>query len=318
MGKDSQTFKLYAYRIENEKLSSSVSDFTSNLIKKLDTEKLNAGQRRLKPSKQSNDEDVLSYYHINRATKRIFGIMMRIAPTEDVGKIPDNLFAQELISPDQLQAIEKTVGVSIICKNIYYFMVDEHHLVTTLPKNRMTQFKTYMNWLLEVYRGETIYKFSNLIEMPSSTTLKDIRSIVFADNAKQLLPDSKQHEEKTVTKLINVAGDFIKSYISDNSNLQFLIDKQILSANLVIKFNPVKKADADDDDVKKALSAILTPLADDEAVAVELRNRNKISAGQMIRFIEIEVEKMSNGAVNHEQLSQEMEDYLNSLKGVQR
>ena len=62
MGKDSQIFKLYSYRIENEKLSSPVSDFTSNLIKKLDTEKLNAGQRRLKPSKQSDDEDVLSYY----------------------------------------------------------------------------------------------------------------------------------------------------------------------------------------------------------------------------------------------------------------
>lgn len=142
MGKESQTFKLYAYRIENEKLSSSVSDFTSNLIKKLDTDKLNAGQRRLKPSKQSNDEDVLSYYYINRATKRVFGIMMRIAPTEDVAKIPDNLFTQELISPDQLQAIEETVGVSIVCKSIYYFMVDEHHLITTLAKNRMAQFKT--------------------------------------------------------------------------------------------------------------------------------------------------------------------------------
>lgn len=318
MGKDSQTFKLYAYRIENEKLSSSVSDFTGNLIKKLDTDKLNAGQRRLKPSKQSNDEDVLSYYHINRATKRIFGIMMRIAPTDDVAKIPDTLFTQEIINPEELLAIENTKGVGYVCKNTYFFMVDELHLVTTLAKNRMTQFKTYMNWLIEVYRGETIYKFSNLIEMPASTSLKDIRSIVFADNAKRFMPNSKPQDEKTVTKLINVAGDFIKSYISDNSNLQFLIDKQILSANLIIKFNPVKKADADDNEIKKALSAILTPLADDEAVAVELRDKNKINAGQMIRFKEIEVEKMSNGAINHEQLSQEMEEYLNSLKGVQR
>lgn len=318
MHKESQTFKLYAYRIENEKLSSSVSDFTSNLIKKLDTDKLNAGQRRLKPSKQSNDEDVLSYYYINRATNRIFGIMMRIAPTEDVAKIPDNLFTQELISPDQLQAIEKTVGVNIVCKSIYYFMVDECHLVTTLAKNKMAQFKTYMNWLLEVYRGETIYKFSNLIEMPTSTSLKEIRSIVFANNAKQLLPNTKPQDEKTVTKLINVAGDFIKSYISDNSNLQFLIDKQILSANLIIKFNPIKKADTDEDEIKKALSAVLTPLADDEAVAVELKNKKKVNAGQMIRYTEVEIERMNNGTINHEQLSQEMEDYLNSLKGIQR
>lgn len=175
-----------------------------------------------------------------------------------------------------------------------------------------------MNWLLEVYRGETIYKFSNLIEMPTSTSLKDIRSIIFANNAKQLLPNVKPQDEKAVTKLINVASDFVKSYISDNSNLQFLIDKQILSANLIIKFNPVKKADADDDEIKKALSAVLTPLADDEAVAVELKNKSKVNAGRMIRFTEVEIEKMSNGAINHQQLSQEMEDYLNSLKGVQR
>jgi len=197
-------------------------------------------------------------------------------------------------------------------------MVDEHHLVTTLAKNRMTQLKTYMNWLLEVYRGETIYKFTNLIEPPTSTSLKDIRSIVFADNAKQLLPNTKPQDQKTFTKLINVAGDFMKAYISDNSDLQFLIDKQILSANLIVKFNPVKKADVDDDEIRKALSAVLTPLADDEAVAVELKNKKKISAGQMIRYEEVEIEKMSNGAINHEQLSQEMEDYLNRLKGVER
>ena len=318
MAKGTQSFKLYAYRIENEKLSSSVSDFTSNLIKKLDTDKLNAGQRRLKPSKQSDDEDVLSYYHINRATKRIFGIMMRIAPTDEVAKIPDNLFKQEIINPDELLAIEDTKGVGFVCKNTYFFMVDEHHLVTTLAKNRMTQLKTYMNWLLEVYRGETIYKFTNLIEPPTSTSLKDIRSIVFADNAKQLLPNTKPQDQKTFTKLINVAGDFMKAYISDNSDLQFLIDKQILSANLIVKFNPVKKADVDDDEIRKALSAVLTPLADDEAVAVELKNKKKISAGQMIRYEEVEIEKMSNGVINHEQLSQEMEDYLNRLKGVER
>lgn len=38
----------------------------------------------------------------------------------------------------------------------------------------------------------------------------------------------------------------------------------------------------------------------------------------MIRYEEVEIEKMSNGAINHEQLSQEMEDYLNRLKGVER
>ena len=120
------------------------------------------------------------------------------------------------------------------------------------------------------------------------------------------------------TKLISVAKDFLEKIVAGDKDLEFLVDKKILSANLVVKFNKISKKDADDEDIKKALSAVITPLADDDYVSVELKDRRRISAGKMIRKKKVTIDLMDNGSINHEQLSQEMESYLNELKPIER
>lgn len=165
---------LYAYRIENEELSSAVSDFTANLLKKLESDEEQAGKRILQPSEGSSESDLLSYYVLKRQSRRIFGMMMRIAKVKDISTIPHQLLQNVLIKPEELQELDVSDKEGIICKNRYYFMVDDNHLVITLQKNLMTQFKTYMNWFLEVYRGEKLYKFTNLIEASTDTNLKDM------------------------------------------------------------------------------------------------------------------------------------------------
>lgn len=309
---------LYAYRIENEELSTGVSDFTANLLKKLESEEEQAGKRILQPSEDSSEADLLSYYVLKRPSRRIFGMMMRIAKVKDISTIPPELLQKVIIKPEELRELDISDKESIVCKNRYYFMVDDNHLVITLQKNLMTQFKTYMNWFLELYRGEKLYKFSNLIETPSDTNLKDIRSITFADNATGLLSGKINSGSGEEIKLISVAKDFLEKIVAGDENLEFLVDKKILSANLVVKFNKIAKKDADNEDIKKALSAIITPLADDDYVSVELKDKRRISAGKMIRKKTVTVDLMDNGAINHEQLSQAMESYLNELKPVER
>lgn len=309
---------LYAYRIENEELSIGVSDFTANLLKKLESEEEQAGKRILQPSEDSSESDLLSYYVLKRPSRRVFGMMMRIAKVKDISTIPPELLQKVIIKPEELRELDINDKESIVCKNRYYFMVDDNHLVITLQKNLMTQFKTYMNWFLELYRGEKLYKFTNLIEAPSDTNLKDIRSITFADNATSLLSDKKDSGLGEEIKLISVAKDFLEKIVAGDENLEFLVDKKILSANLVVKFNKIAKKDADNEDIKKALSAIITPLADDDFVSVELKDKRRISAGKMIRKKTVAVDLMDNGAINHEQLSQAMESYLNELKPIER
>ena len=85
MGKvETKDMILYAYRIENEELSTGVSDFTLNLLKKLESEEEQAGKRILKPSEDSSESDLLSYYVLKRPSRRIFGMMMRIAKVKDI------------------------------------------------------------------------------------------------------------------------------------------------------------------------------------------------------------------------------------------
>lgn len=309
---------IYAYRIENEELSSAVSDFTVSLRKKLESEEEQAGKRILQPSEGSSESDLLSYYVLKHQSHRIFGMMMRIAKINDISTIPPELLQKVIIKPEELGALDVSNKEGIICKNRYYFMVDDNHLVITLQKNLMSQFKTYMNWFLEVYRGEKLYKFTNLIEVPTDTNLKDIKSITFADNATSLLSSKKDESPGEETKLITVAKDFLEKIVAGDKNLEFLVDKKILSANLVVKFNKVAKKDADNEEIKKALSAIITPLADDDYVSLELKDKRRISAGKMIRKKTVTIDLMENGAINHEQLSQAMESYLNELKPIER
>ena len=61
-----------------------------------------------------------------------------------------------------------------------------------------------------------------------------------------------------------------------------------------------------------------SPLADDDFVSIELKDKRRISAGKMIRKKSVTIDLMDNGAINHEQLSQEMESYLNELKSIER
>lgn len=315
---DKKDMVLYAYRIENEELSLAVSDFTANLFKKLESDQEQASKRILKLSDDSSESDLLSYYVPKRQSRRIFGMMMRIAKVKDISTIPPELLQKVIIEPGELGDLDVNDKEGIICKNRYYFMVDDSHLVITLQKNLITQFKTYMNWFLEVYRGEKLYKFTNLIEAPSDTNLKDIRSVTFADNATSLLPSKKKKGFFEETKLITIAKDFLEKIVAGSKDLEFLVDKKILSANLVVKFNKVSKKNADNEEIKKALSAVITPLADDDYVSVELKDKRRISAGKMIRKKKVAIDLMDNGAINHEQLSQEMEAYLNELKTIER
>ena len=126
MGKvETKDMILYAYRIENEELSTGVSDFTLNLLKKLESEEEQAGKRILKPSEDSSESDLLSYYVLKRPSRRIFGMMMRIAKVKDISTIPPELLLKVIIKPEELRELDISDKESIVCKNRYYFMVDD-------------------------------------------------------------------------------------------------------------------------------------------------------------------------------------------------
>lgn len=301
---------LYAYSIENDKLSKSHSDFTAKFIKKLKTaEKLKV--RCYEVNSETKESDLLVSSSIIGGNK-LYGVLVRIKPTKDMPSLPVNFLELETINISDLLG-KKEGGEKMSCKDIDYFMVDNEHLVTTIPTTRIARFKTYANFVLTVERGDTLYNFTAMIEAPKDIKLQDLTQIVFSGNSKSIAIDDKS--ETVGTKIISMAKDKLASLVND-SDIQFLIDKKVLTANLVIKFNTRSTQYNSDDAIKKAMSAVVTHVTSEDDVQFATKNKQKITAGSTRRCKVITLDDAENGQPNEEGMRQEMSDYLNELKGL--
>ncbi len=110
-----------------------------------------------------------------------------------------------------------------------------------------------------------------------------------------------------------MAKDKLSSLVND-SNIAFLLDKNILTANLVVRFNTRSKIYKNDTEVKKALSAVITNINSDDSVLLATKNKQKITAGSTRRCKIITIDDVSGNLPNEESLRQEMVGYLNELR----
>lgn len=226
---------LYAYSIENDKLSKSHTDFTIKFIKKLEAaEKLKV--RCYEVNHETQESDLLVSSSVIGGNK-LYGVLVRIKPTKDILSFPADFLEKESINISDLMG-KKEGGEKMSCKDIDYFMVDNEHLVTMIPTTRIARFKTYANFVLTLERGDTLYNFTAMIEAPKNIKLQDLTQIIFSGNSKSMAIEDKA--EPLGTKIINMAKDKLTSLVND-SDIQFLIDKNVLTANLVIKFNTRSK-----------------------------------------------------------------------------
>ena len=307
--------KLYAYKIENEKLSSSHSDFLEKLIGKL-SEETAIKQRCMEINEDSDEKDLLASFHIDKHKKYVFANIMRIAPTKEMPSLPEDFLNRKEISITDLPGLDENEE-KMTCKSSYYVAINQNHLVSNLPKSSISKFKAYVNWLLEAERGDKLYKFSILIEEPLDTKLSEINQIVFSGDSTISLSSDNNQNQSTAFKVLNVAKEKLSSIFKED-DFAFLVDKNVLSANLVIKFNLKTKKQKEDDQIKKALSAVITPIVDEDGVSFKTKDNKPISCGQMIRSKSVLIDCTDNGLLNIPNLKQEMVEYLNELKGVNR
>ena len=75
--------------------------------------------------------------------------------------------------------------------------------------------------------------------------LSEISNIVFKDPSKKV-KNKKAPEEKNVFKVFNFAEGFLKNIVEEVPDLQEMLDKKILSAQLLVKFTKPRKMDEDD------------------------------------------------------------------------
>lgn len=268
-------------------------------------------------NESSNEVDLLASYHMDNSKKILFANIMRITPTREMPSLPPDFLNREEISYSDLEGLNEDEQ-KMTCKSSYYIVVNQNHLVTNLPKTSISRFKTYINWLLEAERGDKLYKFSILIESPKGTPLSDINQIVFSgDSSFSLSTTTTTRAAASNFKVWNIAKEKLSSLFKED-DFAFLVDKNVLSANLVIKFNLKTKKQKEDEQIKKALSAVITPIVDEDGVSFKTKDNKPITSGQMIRSKTVMIDVLDNGLVNEQNLMQEMIEYLNELKGINR
>lgn len=101
----------------------------------------------------------------------------------------------------------------------------------------------------------------------------------------------------------------------NDSDIQFLLNKNVLTANLVIRFNTRSKQYKTDESIKKALSAVVTNMATNDGVQLATKNKQKIAASSTRKCKKITIDTASNGMPNEESLRQEMMDFLTEIRG---
>lgn len=193
--------------------------------------------------------------------------------------------------------------------------MNKKYLITNIPSGQISRLKTYVNWLLEAERGDTLYNFSILIKTPKDTKISDLASIVFSgeDSKSGKIP---QKEESTVSmKVTNLMKKSLSELLS-KKDLSFLIDKRVLSANLVVNIHSLRKGNKDEDKVKKALSAVITPMMDGDGVSFKTKDNRTIKAGEMIFKKKALINCLSGGSYNEQDLRKQMLDFLGELKGI--
>ncbi len=77
---------------------------------------------------------------------------MRIAPTKEVPKIPDELFNGKTIQISATVADEETPSVTVI--STCYFLITKSLIILTLPHSQIKRLQTYFNWWLS-FSGKT-------------------------------------------------------------------------------------------------------------------------------------------------------------------
>lgn len=301
---------LYAYSIENDKISKAHSDFTAKFIKKLKApEKIKV--RCYEVNTETKESDLLMNYAVVDGNM-LYGVLVRIKPTKDMPSLPDDFLERESINFSDLVGLGEG-GDKMSCKDIDYFMVDNEHLVTTMPSTRISRFRTYANFVLTVERGDTLYSFTSMIETPKDIKLQDLTQIVFSGSPKATAIEEKT--ESVGTKIINMAKDRLVSLVND-SDIQFLIDKNVLTANLVIRFNTRSKQYSSDENIKRAMSAVVTYMATDDDVRFATKNKQTITAGSTRRCKVVSLDEADDSQPNEESMRQEMKAFLKELKGT--
>lgn len=304
----SKQINLYAYTIENEDVSRPYSDFAEKFHQKLEIS-TTIRQRYYEVNSETHEVDVLSQ-SAPMDGNRVYGALMRVIPSKEMPGLPSDYLDKDEISFSELEGAGVETG-KMSCKDLYYFVLDNHHLVTTMPVSRISRFRAFVNFFLSTELTGKPYQFSIMIMQPENIQLQELRKIEFSSVLQQVPSNTQQ--ETTGFHVFNMATDILKHLLGEEE-IAPLLEKEILTANLVVKFNDKGKKKMNEDDVKRAMSAVVTNLSDNPDVKFSTKDNRSIKAGETVLRRTVDIDTAKNDLPNETDLRQQMLAFLQDIQ----
>lgn len=301
---------LRAFRVVNQGITEKNSNLLSMLREVLSTKKT-VDSRRMLLNKEDDDEDILSNFELTNGYA--FGTMLRIIPSENGGIISPELFKKEKVTLTELEVDKERKGSQY--KDHYYFLLTDEYVITNLSGTySVERLQTYINWLLQEVRGETLFVFHVLVKHPQEMSLSDIREFEFGGGmSMQNSPNLPKEEMQAKNTVLDVAVDVLKGMFQSAPKYEDIDLTQIVSAKLclLIKSRPKEMAE---EEYQRIMGAMLTPFPDGNYLKIKTK-RNGILSGTDIKVTSKEdVECTQKGRFVEEHLKQKMEAFLIHIK----
>lgn len=301
---NSRKMILQAYDIEYDVLKDNRSDLYEVLCRRLSGETY-ASDRRLKLTSSTEQEDVLTDFNLSESG--VFGVMMRIAPSEGIATIPDTVFNEKTI---RLEGITRDEEPTVTVLQTFYFFAGKNFVISTLPPSQIKRLQVYFNFLLSFEGIERNYKFYPSIKVPVGIRLNEMKQFIIGDQCH--LPTSIGGEATPKTRILDLAGNMLNTLTCVVPDINEMIKNKILNARLVISFSkPRKMTEAD---YKRILSSYIKPIADIDDVKFKLKNQKTFKGKEVLRTKEINVECLDRIRINEMNLCYDMKEFIKELE----
>lgn len=304
---------LRAFTLENNDLKKDNCGLLDLLTAKLSESKAQDRRMLLNQDDPQKEEDLLSDFNIKKGVY-LSGAVLRLMPSKDAVSIPDELFDGKKITYSELDAID--VRSAVICKDVYYFMVSDKVLVMCWYGNKtIKSFQTYINWLLESERKETIFEFTPKIVSVSEIQMSGLRSIRVQDSNVEL--PAENNEQGFYKSIRDISKTIIRDLLKEVKDLDETILEEIISTELLIKFKR-KPKEMTQEDYDKAIGAYMKPVSDTENITFVPKTGRSISGNEILKTKRVTVKMADSGKLSENELYQEMEMFIQEIKNENR
>ena len=270
MEKKSVTFRVF--EIKSAKLTVSAESLSQILSDKIAGTNI---EKRLISIKETDDsiKDLLGSHTINNADY-FYGVMMRLKPAKEVKTLPDDFQALTELNESELQEVKEIIGKTV-CSTLYHFMIKGEYLITDLPGNH--DISSFQNYISKFLINDT-FTFIPYV-MRDDVKLRDIKTVTFKDS---LLKDKEKHNEENNNRfsLKTIVKDGLQKICGSKPNLDGIIEDELVSARMTIKFERPKYMTVDD--YASKLGILLAPINELQNVVFTLNNGSKLIGSKIV------------------------------------